>query len=185
VDNRQREEEWATWLRAAISGDSRAYRRFLDAVTPYLRAMTRRRCEQAGMAASDIEDIVQEALLAIHLKRGTWDPLRPVGPWISTIIRNKLIDAIRRRHGLVSVPIDNVIDTLAAPEPEDAMVRRDVEHMLGRLKASQRDIVRAISIDGAGIRETAQRLAMSEGAVRVALHRGLKTLAALFRSETS
>jgi RNA polymerase sigma-70 factor (ECF subfamily) len=170
-------------MRGAIAGDAGAYRRFLEQVTPYLRGMARRRCEAFGVASSEAEDIVQEVLLAIHLKRGTWDPARPIGPWISAITRNKLIDALRRRGRQITVPIEDVIETLAADAPADGLERRDIEKMLSGLKDPQRDIVRSISIDGAGIRQTAERLEMSEGAVRVALHRALKRLAVLYRSE--
>jgi RNA polymerase sigma-70 factor (ECF subfamily) len=127
--------------------------------------------------------VVQEVLLAVHLKRGTWDPARPIGPWLSTIVRNKLIDTLRRRGRHVSVPIEDVIGMLEAEEQADAMDRRDAETLLERLKDPQRDIVRSISLQGAGVRETAERLNMSEGAVRVALHRALKALAALYRSD--
>ncbi|NTG42952.1 sigma-70 family RNA polymerase sigma factor [Rhizobium rhizogenes] len=180
-----REEEWAVWMRAAIDGDAQAYHRFLSAVAPYLRAMARRRCDQFGAPASEAEDVVQEVLLAIHLKRGTWDTSRPIGPWISTIVRNKLIDSLRRRGRHVNVPIDDVIDSLEADEQTDALDRLDVDRMLAQLRDPQRTIVRSISVDGTSVRETADRLKMTEGAVRVALHRALKALAALYRSENS
>jgi RNA polymerase sigma-70 factor (ECF subfamily) len=170
-------------MRGAISGDAGAYRLFLESVTPYLRAMTRRQSERFGAGNVDAEDIVQEVLLAIHLKRGTWDPTRPIGPWISTIVRNKLIDTLRRRGRQISVPIEDVIDTLEAKDTTDGLEWYDVDKMLNRLKEQQRDIVRSISVNGAGVRETAERLKMSEGAVRVALHRALKLLAVLYRSE--
>lgn len=178
-----REEEWAIWLRAAISGDVGAYRRFLEDVTPRLRAMARRRSERYGALANDVEDIVQEVLLAIHLKRGTWDQSRPIGPWISTIVRNKLVDTLRRRGRHVSVPIEDIVDTFEAEEQTDSLERQDVERMLEQLKEHQRDIVRSISIEGTTVRETANRLHMSEGAVRVALHRALKALALRYRSD--
>lgn len=177
------EEEWAGWLRLSLQGDAQAYRRFLAAVTPRIRAMARRRCREYGVPESEAEDIVQDALLAVHLKRGTWDPARPVGPWLSTIVRHKLIDALRRRGRQVSVPIEAVTETLSAEDTGDPGDRLDVEHLLGRLKDPQRDIVRSISLEGAGVRETAARLDMSEGAVRVALHRALKALSAFYRSE--
>jgi RNA polymerase sigma-70 factor (ECF subfamily) len=174
-------------MQAAISGDADAYRRFLVAVTPHLRAMARRRCRLVNAADGDAEDIVQEALLAIHLKRGTWDPSRPIGPWIAAIVRNKLIDALRRRGRHVTVPIDDVIDTLGA-EDESGQVSGDaasgeIDGLLAQLKVQQREIVKSISIDGSSVRETADRLKMTEGAVRVALHRALKTLAALYRRQ--
>jgi RNA polymerase sigma-70 factor (ECF subfamily) len=184
VNQSAREEEWADWLRLAIKGDAQAYNRFLVAVTPHLRRMARRRCDQYGAPASEAEDVVQEVLLAIHLKRGTWDPARPLGPWLTTIVRNKLVDSLRRRGRQVSVPIDDVSDFLeAGDETHEAADRLDTETMLAQLKDPQRDIVRSISIEGAGIRETAARLKMTEGAVRVSLHRALKSLAALYRSD--
>lgn len=178
----EREAQWGEWMRGALDGDAASYDRFLRAVTPYLRAMARRRCEQFGAPAGEAEDIVQEVLIAVHLKRGTWDPHRPIGPWLSTIVRNKLIDALRRRGRRVDVPLDDVMATLEAEEA-DVSDRLDAERVLERLKEPQRDIVRSISLEGAGVRETAARLKMSEVAVRVSLHRALKALAALYRSE--
>jgi RNA polymerase sigma factor (sigma-70 family) len=169
-------------MRAAISGDEIAYRLFLEAVTPHLRALARQRCERFGVPQSDAEDIVQEVLLAVHLKRGTWDQSRPIGPWLSAIVRNKLIDILRRQGRHISVPIEDVIEWLPAEEQSDGLERQDIERMLGQLKQQQRDIVQSISVNGMSVRETASRLRMTEGAVRVALHRALKTLAALYRS---
>lgn len=178
-----REDEWASWMRAAIAGDADAYRHFLQALTPHLRAMARRRCEQMGMPRSDAEDLVQEALLTIHVKRGSWDAARPIGPWISAIVRNKLIDSLRRRGRTIHVPIDDVMETLEAEDHGDGLDHIDVERLVMQLREPQQSIVRAVSLAGASIRDTALKLGMSEGAVRVALHRALKTLAALYRSE--
>ena len=175
------ETEWAGWMRAAISGDAGAYRQFLVSVTPHLRSMARNRCRTFGAAEAEAEDIVQEVLLAIHLKRGTWDSSRPIGPWIAAIARNKLIDALRRRGRYSGVPIDDVIDTLGAEEQDEKLTAHEVDSLLARLKASQREIVRSISIEGSSVRDTANRLNMSEGAVRVAL----QTLATLYRSKLS
>ncbi len=180
-----REGDWTAWMRAAISGDADAYRRFLVAVMPHLRAMARHRFRETGAGEGDAEDIVQEVLLAIHLKRGTWDPSRPIGPWIAAIVRNKLIDALRRRGRHVTVPIEDVIDTLGAEEDCDSSVSGEIDTLLARLKVRQREIVKSISINGSSVRETADRLRMTEGAVRVALHRALKALAAMYRGESS
>lgn len=183
MDGMTREGDWTTWMQAAMSGDADAYRRFLVAVTPHLRAMARYRCRAAGTAEGDAEDIVQEVLLAIHLKRGTWDPARPIGPWIAAIVRNKLIDALRRRGRHVTVPVEDIIDTLGAKDDADSESPGEIDRLLSHLKVRQREIVKSISIDGSTVRETADRLQMTEGAVRVALHRALKTLAALYRGQ--
>ncbi|MBY5740890.1 sigma-70 family RNA polymerase sigma factor [Rhizobium leguminosarum] len=174
-----REKEWASWLRSAIAGDSHAYHKFLTALTPYLRVMARKRCDQFGAPASEAEDVVQEVLLTIHLKRGTWDPSRPLGPWLSTIVRNKVVDSLRRR-GRQTVPIEDVIATLKTDERIATSDRIDIEQILGKLKDPQRTIVQSISIEGSSVRETADRLKMTEVAVRVSLHRALKGLAALY-----
>lgn len=177
------EEEWADLMRAANSGDTLAYRRFLQSVSPYLRASSRKNCSRVGLAYGDAEDIVQEVLLALHLKRHTWDSSRPIGPWIAAITRNKVIDALRRRGQRINISIDDVAESLAAGEANDPLDHRDIERMISKLNDRQRDIVQSISLEGTSIPATAARLDMSEGAVRVALHRALKALAALYRSE--
>lgn len=136
-----------------------------------------------GADKSLAEDIVQEVLLSVHLKRGSWDPSRPIGPWLAAITRNRLIDALRRKGRRVDIPIEDVAETLAAFDGADTeQDLGDASRLLDRLKDPQRDIVRSISLEGREVRETAARLNMTEGAVRVALHRALKTLAALYRS---
>lgn len=176
------EAEWARCMRAAMRGDADAYRRFLVSVTPHVRAVARSRCRAFGAADGEAEDVVQEVLLAIHLKRGTWDEARPVGPWVAAIARNKLVDLLRRRGRHVTVPVEDLAEILPAEDQGNDLAARDVDVMLGQLGTRQREIVRSISLDGDSVRETALRLHMTEGAVRVALHRALKSLAALYRS---
>lgn len=178
--NQTRQTEWASWLRAAMEGDSQAYHSFLTAIAPHLRKIARRRCDEFGVSSNEAEDVVQEVLLTIHLKRGTWDPSRPLAPWMSTIVRNKLVDSLRRRGKHVEVPLEDVVATLEVDERISASNRIDIEKFLSKLREPQRTIVQAISIEGESVRETASRLNMSEGAVRVALHRALKGLAALY-----
>ena len=120
----------------------------------------------------------------MHLKRHTWDERQRLFPWVQAIAHNKLIDNLRRRGRRAHVPIDDVAETLADAEPAADMNGFDAERIIARLKGRQRDIVVAISIEGASAREVAQRLRMTEGAVRVALHRALQSLAKTFRTTT-
>ena len=92
---RERESEWTELMRSANSGDSAAYHRLLNVITPVLRATAQRGLARAGQPTDQCEDIVQEILLAVHLKRHTWDPTAPFGPWLFAIARNKLIDSLR------------------------------------------------------------------------------------------
>ena len=83
-------EDWSDLMRAANTGDRAAYHRLLTLMTPVLRGIVRARA--AGMDVDWCEDVVQETLLAIHLKRATWDEALPLRPWAYAIARHKLVD---------------------------------------------------------------------------------------------
>lgn len=183
MDRKAREDDWSLWMRAAIGGDEAAYKRLLADLSRALRGVVQRGLYGAGAARDDVEDIVQETLLAIHLKRHTWDRTKPLGPWVVAIARNKLIDALRRRGRRAEVPVDDLLDTLESTGTGDAANALDIARVLSHLNGRNRDIVRSIAIDGHTARDVASRLGMTEVAVRVSLHRSLKALAETF-SET-
>jgi RNA polymerase sigma-70 factor (ECF subfamily) len=164
-------------MRAAIAGDARSYHLLLEELTPVLRAAARRGLKSAGMDSTDAEDVVQDTLLAVHLKRQSWDEDLPISPWLRAILRHKMIDALRRRGRRTDVPVDDLAEILAAEASESSMLVYDVDRHLDSLPKGQRNAVRAIAVDGASIAEAAVRLSMTTGAVRVALHRGLAALA--------
>ncbi len=168
-------------MRLARRGDDEAYRRLLGRVAAWLRSVARRGLVRAGRSTEDSEDIVQETLLVMHLKRDSWDDSQPLEPWLHAIARHKLIDHLRRLGFRDHVDIDEHARTLAAPQPAEAGASTDARQMLGSLPERQRVIVESISIEGRSARDVGQQLGMSEGAVRVALHRALKALAAAYR----
>jgi RNA polymerase sigma-70 factor (ECF subfamily) len=173
---RERDVELAGLLIAAIAGEERAYAEFLRRVAALVRGFAARR---AIDGQPDPEDVVQETLLAIHLKRHTWQADRPVLPWVFGIARFKLVDALRRRGRRVEIDIDEIAESLAAPMVEVAN-EREIGKALDALSPGQRSVVAAISVDGRSIAETATALGMNETAVRVALHRGLAAIAKKF-----
>ncbi|HEX2136203.1 MAG TPA: sigma-70 family RNA polymerase sigma factor [Microvirga sp.] len=179
----EREGQWSAMMRAARAGDEAAYRRLLTEVAGELRALARRGLERAGQSTADAEDIVQETLIALHQKRHTWNPDQPLRPWLHAIARHKLVDALRRRRIRI-VPIDDIADRFAADDPNPDFLIPDVVRMADRLPRGQRAVVLATVVDGCSGAEAARRLAMSEGAVRVALHRGLARLADLLNGRT-
>jgi RNA polymerase sigma-70 factor (ECF subfamily) len=166
------ELELARLMRAAIAGDEKAYGDFLHRAACLVRGFARRKIVHGGV---DPEDIVQETLLAIHLKRHTWRQDAPVTPWLYAIARYKLVDAFRRRGRRVEIEIGEIVETVAAPEPE-TVSEREIGNALQTLAPGQRSVVAAVSVEGRSIRETAKSLGMSEAAVRVALHRGLTAI---------
>jgi RNA polymerase sigma-70 factor (ECF subfamily) len=137
---RERDDEWTGLMRSAIAGDSAAYHRLLRAVTPVLRAAARRGLARAGQPVDQSEDIVQDILLAVHLKRHTWDVSAPFAPWLFAIARNKLIDALRRRGRRIFVDIDDFAETLPGEAPAETASASEVAAQLQTLPARQRDV---------------------------------------------
>lgn len=166
------EAELAALMRKALDGDDRAYREFLERTAAQVRGWVRRKL--AGRPA-EVEDVVQEVVLAIHAKRHTWRQERPIGAWIGAIARYKIVDELRRRAPRVEVDIAGLEGILAAPEAE-AVPEGLVDRALVALPPGQRSVVAAVTVEGHSIRETASRLGMTEVAVRVALHRGLAAI---------
>ena len=179
------DREWSAAMRAALAGDGAAYRRLLADLVPFLRRICLNSCARAGLSASDAEDAVQETLLAIHLKRHTWDPDQPLKPWLAAIARNKMIDAARRRGRRAETDIADFEHVLAAPAEaegfERELDRQGALRLLDQLSARQREAIEAVSIRGESLRDAATNLGVSEGALRVSVHRGLKALAELYR----
>jgi RNA polymerase sigma factor (sigma-70 family) len=170
----QQDDAWEILLALANDGDGAAFARFLTAVTPTLRAVIRRRGE--ALPPDQHEDVLQEVLLAIHLKRKTWRRGEPVRPWLYAMARYKVVDAFRRRGAAVNLPIEEFADLL--PEENDAipLATRDAEVMLAQIDSRSALLVRAVALDGKSAEEAGEMVGLNAGAVRVALHRAMKRL---------
>ena len=168
-------------MRLALDGDEAAYRRLLAAVAGRLRAQLRGRLARWGATDVEPEDVVQETLLAIHLKRHTWNRVERFEPWLAAVARNKLIDSLRRRGRRMEVPIEDFEATLVDEGATAGDESLDVSRLLAQLPERQQRIVQLVSVEGQDVRTVAGQLQMSEVNVRVSLHRSLKALAALYR----
>lgn len=169
------------WLRAQ-SGDEAAYRDALSHIANRLRGYFRRRMPHLP---DDVEDLVQETLLAMHLQRGTYDPALPVSAWALAIARHKLVDLWRRRGRREA--LHDTLDAadsleLSADAPEGHALR-DLQQLLQRLPLAQREAIVLTKIEGLSVAEAAQRTGASEPAIKVQVHRGLKRLAQWVRGE--
>jgi len=176
------EQRLRTQLLAGLAGDAAAYQQFLGSLATHLRAFFRRRLFQLP---DEVEDLVQETLLAIHGHRHTYRPQQPLTAWVHTIARYKLVDLLRahsRREALNDPLEEEALEVFAATDAQALEARRDVEVLLNALPQRQRAAVRMLKVDGASVAETAAALGMSESAVKVSVHRSLKALAARFRS---
>jgi RNA polymerase sigma-70 factor (ECF subfamily) len=179
------EIELKALMLASLDGDAASYRELLDRLSRRLRAYYKGKLARFGRSAAEAEDLVQEAVLAIHFKRHTYDPTEPLTPWVHAIARYKLIDFLRRtRTSLAEVPID-AADTMTANDDNlGAESTFDLKRLLQRLPEKMRSSIEAVKLDGQSIAEAADRCGISESGVKVNIHRGLKTLAALIARET-
>ncbi|WP_428334866.1 sigma-70 family RNA polymerase sigma factor [Novosphingobium sp.] len=162
---------------AGLAGDGAAHAALLRALLPPLRGFFRRRL---GGREDDVEDLLQETLIAVHQRRATYDPSRPFGAWLFAIARYKLVDNYRRngRTSARHVALDDrdeLPDEFAFAEASDA--RSDLDRLFGDIPEKQAAVLRATRIDGLSTAEAAERLGIGESDVKVSAHRGLKALA--------
>lgn len=175
------EIELKALMLASLDGDAASHRELLDRLSRRLRAYYKGKLARFGRSAAEAEDLVQEAVLAIHFKRHTYDPTEPLTPWVHAIARYKLIDFLRRtRTSLAEVPIDAADTMMAHDDNLGAESTYDLKRLLQRLPEKMRCSIE----DGQSIAEAADRCGISESGVKVNIHRGLKTLAALIARET-
>jgi RNA polymerase sigma-70 factor (ECF subfamily) len=167
-----------------LAGEATAYHLFLRELSAHLRAFLRKRLVQLP---DDVEDLVQESLLAVHLQRHTYDATQPLTAWVHAIAKYKLVDLLRRRSGRERVTgalDDDAQDLLAASAVDAADARRDLRTLLEQLPDRQRLPIVHMKLGGMSTAETARATGMSESAVKVGVHRGLKALAAKMRDES-
>lgn len=167
------EDRLRSLMLASLAGDSAAYRKLLADLSERLGRYYRRRLREALSAQAD--DLVQEALLAIHARRMTYDPNRAFTAWAFAIARYKLVDLLRKSRAQAHVPIDDVADFLA-DEDVSTESAADLATMLDTLPERTRVLIRQVKIEGQSVAEAAASAGMSEAAVKVAVHRGLKAL---------
>ena len=172
----KREERLLGLFARARAGDAGAYHTFLAELAGHLRAFFRRRLARRP---DDVEDLVQETLLAVHNQRHTYVAGEPLTPWLYAIARYKYVDALRRlsrdaaRHDLLG----DDADLLIAPEDATGENRRDLLALLQDLPDRQRLPILHVKIEGMSVVDTARLTGMSASAVKVGIHRGLKALA--------
>ncbi|BBT14785.1 sigma-70 family RNA polymerase sigma factor [Metapseudomonas otitidis] len=177
----QREAELQGLLLRGMAGDAAAYRGFLTALGGYLRGFLRHRL---ASRPTDVEDLLQEVLLAVHNARHTYRADQPLTAWVYAIARYKLADHFRgfaRREALQDPLEDSEQTLLAVEDGEPAEARRDLGRLLGQLPDRQRLPIVHVKLDGLSVEETARLTGQSSSAVKVNIHRGLKALAALIR----
>jgi len=170
------EQRLRSLMLQSLGGDASSYHFFLNELATHLRSFFRKRLSRLP---EEVEDLVQELLLAIHNQRHTYDAKLPLTAWVHAIARYKLIDLLRRRSrsDLLNDSLEEGEELFAAPDSEAAEARYDIAKLLDQLPDRQRLPIQYVKIEGASVADTAARTGMSVSAVKVGIHRGLKALA--------
>ncbi len=182
----EREERLRELLARSQAGDREAYRTFLELIMETLTNYFRRSIHGGRDADSpQVKDLVQETLLAIHEKRSTFDPRERFGPWMFAIARYKMIDFFRKHaREKVAGDWDRLEATLVTEgDSERLATHEDLEVVLGYLPERQGNILRMLKLEGRSVREVAEETGMTETALKVTVHRAMKTLKIRLREE--
>lgn len=166
---------------AAQSGDSSAYGKLLEIISVLVRSFARGRLHRWRLSQEiDVEDIVQEVLMAVHLKRGTYDPLQPLEPWIFAIANYKMVDVIRRHK--FTTDLENIPEVA---DPNSELENREASDVLKwgflQLNDRERELLTLVKLNEKSIKEVAQEMNLSESAVKVGVHRALGKLKNIFK----
>jgi len=166
-------------MKASLDGNAGAYRILLDRLSQHLRAYYRGKLTRIGRSQTEAEDLVQDTLMAIHTRRHTYDVGQPFTPWVQAIARYKLIDHLRHRHSsTASVPLEEAGDFEAQDDHAGAESAYDLDRLLAKLPEKMQRAIRYVKLDGLSVAEAAKHCGMSESAIKVSVHRGLKAMAA-------
>ncbi len=167
------EASMAHMMAAAQRGDREMYRVLLGEVQLWLARYFRKRVPPA-----QLDDLVQEVMMAVHAKRATWDPTRAFYPWLAAIARYRWVDHLRKVYRSAE---DELGDHDAAEDSEEeaVMARMSLERLFVHLPDRQVEVIELVKIEGLSIAEAAERTGQSESLVKVNIHRGLKKLSAL------
>ncbi|MEM7411434.1 MAG: RNA polymerase sigma factor [Myxococcota bacterium] len=173
-------ERWSRWMGQAQQGDREAYRRLMGELHDWVGRYATRMLRDSVAA----DDCAQDALLALHRARHTYDPRRPFRPWLLAIVRRKVFDVARHRERRRENPLDEEAAALR-PVESDPTTQRDLERLLERLPPKYREAVLLTKIEGLAGREAASAIGISQISLRTRVHRGLKQLESLARREGS
>ena len=172
-------------MTASLDGDAKAYHRLLERLTGHLRAYYRNRFARIGHGPAEAEDLLQEVLIAVHTHRRTYDPLQPFTPWIHAIARYKFLDYLRRtKYSFKDLPMENVGELTADSEMAAIESGLDLHRLMSEISLKTRKAIQYVKLEGLSVSEAATRCGISESAVKVAVHRGLKALALQVRKES-
>lgn len=185
MDIRSDEPELRTLMLAGLDGDETSHKTLLMKLSAYMRAYFKGQLMRVGRGPTDAEDLVQETLIALHTRRHTYDRSQLLTPWVYAIARYKLIDYLRRTKAANrDVTVEEAEGVFALDDVSAVESGLDLEKLLVQLKPKTRQAIQFVKLDGLSVSEAAARAGMSESAIKVSVHRGLKALSLLARERS-
>lgn len=165
-------------MRAVQAGIPRAYATLVRQVTPLLRQVARNR----GVPPADLDDVVQEALLALHRCRENYDPARPFLPWLIGIAQHCARDRWRRsmREDRRLLAVRALHQAWGPGGPDGVLsgglLADSLAALIATLPPAQREAIQVVAIGEMDLRAAAEATGRSVGAIKVNLHRARETL---------
>jgi RNA polymerase sigma-70 factor (ECF subfamily) len=182
---RSEEAELRTLMLAGLNGDAAAHKALLTMLSVHLRAYFKGQLARLGKSPADAEDLLQETLISLHTRRHTYDPAQLLTPWVYAIARYRLIDYLRRaKASAADLPVEEAPEL---PADDDAIAvdsRFDLQKLMAQLAPKTRRAIQLVKLDGLSVTEAAARSGMSESAIKVSVHRGLRALSLLVRERS-
>ncbi|UAK23763.1 sigma-70 family RNA polymerase sigma factor [Sphingomonas nostoxanthinifaciens] len=164
-------DDWGGLMVAAQNGHGGAYRRLLGEVSIWLTRYFQRR-----LPPGEVDDAVQETLLAIHRRRHTYDPHYPFGPWLAAIAKHKWVDQLR---SLGRRPVEELPENLSIGDHEASVVSASVlASLLEELRPAQAQAILLVKVQGYTIEDASGETGLSPSAIKMNIHRGLARLTA-------
>ncbi len=164
-----------------LQGDALAHGQLLTQLAQLLRRFYQRRLSRDH---AEVEDLVQETLLAVHTRRATYDPAQAFTAWAYAVARYKLIDYLRRQRLRQTLNIDDYAELFGVEGTAAEDATRDVHDLLSALPEAQRTAIELTRIEGLSMEEAAERSGQSVSGIKVGVHRGLKKLSALLGGDS-
>ena len=185
MDIRANEPGLRNLMLAGLDGDATAHKALLKRLSAYLRAYFKGQLARIGRGPADAEDLLQETLIAIHTRRHTFDRSQLLTPWVYAIARYRLVDYLRRtKTSVMDVPIEEAEEILAGDDPLAVESGLDLAKLLVQLNPKTRQAIQFVKLDGMSVSEAAVRAGMSQSAIKVSVHRGLRALSLLVRERS-
>ena len=177
--------DWSKLMARAQDGDRGAYRALLKDLVPYIRSVAGRRLKES----SDVEDVVQDVLMTVHMVRHAYDPSRPFGPWLLAIANRRIIDRLRRqtREKARKIALSAEYETFSGvpanldqADFEEAVLGEAIE----RLPPEQRQAIKMLKLNEMSLREAAAASGRSIAALKAATHRAIRSLRRMLRDRS-